>query len=92
MSAELKDFRGKITSETDAALEAINRVTGKDKSEIVREILHKWASEQIHVATVLDGRLRAEGLRGITGGVAGNADGVSGMMRESQGRSGSGDK
>jgi len=72
MSAELKDFRGKITAETDAALEAINRVSGRDKSEIVRDILHKWASEQIHVATVLDRMLQAEGLRGIVGGTSGN--------------------
>ena len=40
MSAELKDFRGKITSETDAVLEAINRADGRDKSEIAREVLH----------------------------------------------------
>lgn len=68
MSIELKDFRGKITPETDAVLEAINRTTGKDKSEIAREILHKWASEQIDVASVLDTLLRREGISGIGGG------------------------
>jgi len=71
MSAELKDFRGKITPETDAVLEAINRTTGRDKSEIAREVLHKWASEQIEVAMVLDRLMRAEGLPGIVSGVAG---------------------
>lgn len=68
MSLELKDFRGKITPESDAVLEALNRVTGKDKSEIAREVLHKWASEQIGVANVLDTMLRAEGLKGIDKG------------------------
>jgi len=68
MSVELKDFRGKITPETDAVLEAINRTTGKDKSEIAREILHKWASDQIDVASVLDTLLRREGIAGIGGG------------------------
>lgn len=64
-SGDLKDFRGKVTPETDAVLEAMNRVTGRDKSEIAREVLHKWAAEQIHLAIVLDERLRAEGLRAI---------------------------
>lgn len=81
MSAELKDFRGKITAEADAALEALHRVTGQDRSEIVRDILHKWAIDQIHVATILDKMLQAEGLRGIAGGVSGN-------RRDSQGVSG----
>lgn len=81
MSAELKDFRGKITIETDAVLEAINRAEGRDKSEIAREILHQWAMSRIHEATILDRLLQAEGLRGIVGGVSGNRredEGVSG--------------
>lgn len=68
MSLELKDFRGKITLEADAVLEALNRVNGKDKSEIVREILHAWACDRIKEATVLDKLLRAEGISGIGGG------------------------
>ena len=78
MSATLKDFRGKVTAETDAVLEALNRTTGKDKSEIAREVLHKWASDQIHAASVMHRLLQAEGLPGI-------ADGVAGNRRESQG-------
>lgn len=62
MSADLKDFRGKITAETDCALEAIARVSGNDRSEIVREILHKWALEKIHESTVLATLLAREGL------------------------------
>lgn len=92
MSAELKDFRGKITAETDAVLEAINRADGRDKSEIAREVLHQWAMSRIHEATILDKLLQAEGLRGIAGGVAGNrreSQGIAGNRRESQGAQGS---
>lgn len=78
MSIELKDFRAKITLETDAVLEAINRTTGKDRSEIARDILHEWALKQIDMAIVLDRMLKAEGMPGIVSGVSGNA-------RESQG-------
>lgn len=68
MALELIDFRGKVTPETNAVLEALNRVTGKDKSELAREVLHKWASEQIGIATVLDTMMRAEGLTGLEKG------------------------
>ena len=64
MSAELKDFRGKITTETDAVLEAINRVEGRDKSEIAREVLHEWAVRQIHVATLVARLHKGEGSSG----------------------------
>lgn len=83
MAAELKDFRGKITVETHCVLEAENRVSGEDKSEIVRKILHEWAMQKLHVAKVTDCLLRSEGLAGI-------ADGGSGNLRESQGGPGSG--
>ena len=76
MSAELKDFRGKVTVETDCVLEAINRTTGRDKSEIAREVLHKWALSQIDAATVLRRLLEVEG-------VPGSGDGVRGNRRES---------
>lgn len=82
MSIELKDYRGRITAETDCVLEAEARSTGKDRQEIVREILHAWALSRIHGATVLHNLLRAEGLRGIDGGIGGNA-------RESEGMRGS---
>ncbi len=54
MAAELKDLRAKITPRTNAVLEAINRATGRDKAEIAREILDKWAAEQIHAASLID--------------------------------------
>ena len=62
MADELRDLRAKISVQTDAALDAHSRVTGRDRSEIVRDILHKWSLEQIAICTLLDARLRAEGL------------------------------
>lgn len=82
MSADLQDFRGRITPETHCALEAVSRATGQDRQEIVRELLHKWAMDQVHAASVLHRLLQAQGLSGIVGGVEGNPG-------ESQGTRGS---
>ncbi|MGA9851866.1 MAG: hypothetical protein WBR15_02925 [Gammaproteobacteria bacterium] len=65
MSLELKDFRGKITVETDCALAAEAKISGHDRQEIARKILHKWALEKIHAATVMHRLLQAEGMPGI---------------------------
>lgn len=59
---ELRDLRAKITVEADAALDVFSRVTGKDRSEIVRDIIHRWALEQVEISSLLQSRLRAEGL------------------------------
>lgn len=75
MSADLKDFRGKITVETYCQLEAEHRVSGEDQSAIARKILHEWAVQKLHVARVADALLRSEGEPGI-------AEGASGKMRE----------
>jgi hypothetical protein len=64
MGLPLIDLRAKVTPEADAVLEAIHRATGKDKSEVVRDVLHKWAVNEIHAASVLQGILRREGLTG----------------------------
>lgn len=81
MSIPLVDFRGKITHRTDAVLEALHQATGRDRSEIVREVLADWAAAKIHEASLIDQRLRREGLPGIDGGSAGS-------MRDSQGAAG----
>jgi hypothetical protein len=84
MSADLHDYRGRITPETHCALEAISRATGQDRQEIVRELLHKWALEQIHAASVMHRLLQAEGLSGIVGGIEGSArdsEGTRGIGR-----------
>lgn len=39
---DLRDFRGRLTADSDLMLEAVSRATGKDKSELVREIVHGW--------------------------------------------------
>lgn len=62
MSLPLIDFRGKVTPETDAVLEAIQRSTGRDKSEIARDWLHKLALKEIHASIELHKILRREGL------------------------------
>lgn len=61
MSEPLKDFRAKITNEADCVLEALNRATGRDKSEIAREVLHNWALGQIQAASLIKRFLRDEG-------------------------------
>jgi hypothetical protein len=81
MSLPLVDFRGKLTHETDAVLEAISRATGHDRSEVARDALHVWALAKIHEASLIDNCLRREGLTGIDGGMAGN-------MREREGGQG----
>lgn len=62
MSIPLVDLRAKITAETDAVLEAIHRSTGRDKSEVVRDVLHQWAAKEIHAASILHDILEREGI------------------------------
>ena len=82
MSADLKDFRGKITVETDCVLETINRVTGRDRSEIAREVMHRWALEEIEKQSVLAQLLRSEGLLRESGGAPAASEGIAGSRRE----------
>ena len=72
MSEALKDLRAKVTAETDAVLEALNRATGRDKSEIAREVLHKWALEQINAASLIARFVKAEGMTGESEGKRGS--------------------
>lgn len=71
MSQELIDYRGRITPETDCVLEARTRATGKDRQEIAREVLHHWALEEIHAATVMQQQLDAKGISGSGAGTRG---------------------
>ena len=74
MSLELRDFRGKITVETDVALEAQARAFKRDKSDIAREILHNWALKKIMEANVLHRTMKSEGLSGAVEGKPGSED------------------
>lgn len=72
MSAELRDFRGKITLETELALEAMSRAFKRDKSDIAREVLHTWALRKIMEANVMTRLIRNEGISGESEGIAGS--------------------
>lgn len=76
MSHDLKDFRGKVTHETDAVLEALNRATGKDKSEIAREVLHTWATEQLEAARLMVRLTACEGRGGASRGATAASQGA----------------
>jgi hypothetical protein len=73
MSADLTDLRAKITVEAHCALAAYARAHEIDRSELVREILHKWAMKQIHGASLLANCLRAKGVTGADEGTSGKA-------------------
>lgn len=72
VSLELRDLRAKVTIETDLVLDAESRALGLDKSEIVRDVLHLWATKRIHAATVLHKLLCSEGLAQDSKGSSGS--------------------
>lgn len=71
MSLPLRDLRAKVTPETWCVLQARARATGLDYSEIVREVLHRWAAVEMQAASVLPRLLAAEGVEGLAGGTMG---------------------
>lgn len=76
MSADLKDFRGKITPLAWSWLEAEHRTTGRDQSEIVRDLIHEWALLKASAAIEAKRLMEAEG--------------IGGNIREPQGTTGKG--
>jgi hypothetical protein len=63
VSLPLRDLgRFRITIEADLALEAEHRASGRDKSEIARDVLHAWSLRKIEEAKVLSKLLNVEGL------------------------------
>lgn len=81
MAADLKDFRGKITAETDVWLRMKTKRTGRDRADLVREILHRHVLHEIEDASVLVGELEAEGLRAARRGASGNVVPMPGSGR-----------
>lgn len=67
MSLELVDSRFKATQETDAVLEAMHRATGREKSEITREVMHEWAMKRVHESSLVTQLMKAKGLAGSVG-------------------------
>ena len=72
--ADLVDFRGRITDETNQVLEAVSRSRGRDKSEIVRDVLHEWALTKINEAMLIQRLTRSEGT--VTAFTGGKGNGV----------------
>lgn len=77
MSLPLIDFRGKITTETHVALEALHRATGMDRQEIARDVLHRLASEQLYASSVMQKLMTAEGLSAACPGHRGEDEGAA---------------
>jgi hypothetical protein len=75
--ADLVDSRAKITAESDLMLDAIARSSGKDKSELIREILHGWylARWEEHETIKKLFFNRCEGADRESQGMAGNGKG-----------------
>ena len=72
MSLPLVDCRCKLTHEAHAVLESLSRAGGIDRSEIIRDVLHKFALQKINEASLLDSLLKREGLGSVAGGVSGS--------------------
>jgi hypothetical protein len=79
MSLDLKDLRAKITVEADCAIEAVSRVRGVDRSEIVREVMHRWALQQIETCRVMHSLMRSEGAIGASAGQSSAGRGKPGL-------------
>ena len=73
MAAELRDYRGRISVLADIAIDAKAKATGRERQEIVREILDVWAEREVHAASLLHAALKAEGMSGSVCGVSGQS-------------------
>lgn len=58
----MHDFRGQVTDEAHVVLCAISRTTGKTHQDIARDVLHAWAVERLHEATLMQRLAAAEGI------------------------------
>ena len=62
MSADLIDLRVKIDELADTWLDAKEAQMGKDRSEVVRIILHDLAAREVREATLLCNAMISKGL------------------------------
>lgn len=79
MSLPLIDLRARITNRTDAVLEARHKSSGKDKSELAREVLDAWAESEIHASNILQSTLKREGIVGEAEGLLRKVSALSGV-------------
>lgn len=70
MSGEGKDFRGEISRETDVWLEAEERVYGRTRQDVVRELLHAHALRRLHEASVMTALAGAHGIKPESAGMS----------------------
>lgn len=68
MSDPLRDLRAKITTRTWCFLESESRATGRDISELVREILSNWSEVRLHAHIEARKLLACEGEAGSASG------------------------
>ena len=88
MSLPLLDFRCKITPVTDAVLDALQQSSGRERGEIVRDVLAEWADDKIHEPILMEQTLRRQGLGGLerrTAGRTGPLRGIGGDVIKSAG-------
>ena len=72
-TCELRDYRGRISVLADVAIDAEAKATGRERQEIVREILDAWAVQKVHAASLLQAALDAEGISGSGSGISGHS-------------------
>lgn len=68
MSDPLRDLRAKITTRTWCFLESESRATGRDISELVREILSDWSEVRLHAYIEARKLMASEGDAGSASG------------------------
>lgn len=65
---DLVDFRVKLKRKAHSVLFAKATATGRDMQELAREIIDRWAADELHASTVMQRVLRSEGVLGESGG------------------------
>ena len=75
------DLRAKISRRAHNVLHAKSLTSGREMQEILREVLDKWAEDELHAATVLTRLARSEGVLGESEGLAGACEGLHSTKR-----------
>ncbi len=76
MSESLRDVRSKVSAECWALLVARARATGRDPSEVMRDVLHGWSDGEWAVIRVAQRLLAVTGHDGADEGRLGTAESV----------------